>query len=493
MTFETLLAKKRADFVEATAPKPTVIALNTRGANPVIVTQVESIRFEKVLNDMGSITLTVVANPVNCAVFADVHPDATIPVIVQVGFLETVWFASHVTEKIADGEYSLVVEAVSPEKALHQLFAWPNPNLLPEAQISKVDVAAGPVATLVKDQILRPNLARMGRKTGGQVHYVAPFATKDTYTRSTIIGLKMDNVLEAIQNLLDSEGLTLSYSLYLPGRGQTPPAGHDPQRAAVIWDVEQRATLPAGGLVWHGLMRSAADFWQDTWDTLTGFTDYGASPEAVDYWGQPQQILRASQYDDVEITTVKPSASTFTVGGKSQDMLNDAISAGIRGLLSMVPPPFNIALDIFGLDDVMDDRLFAYHSFDDRSRRERMGPFGLFETFSPSVGLSLDAVMLMRQAQYRSRATRSHEVRLGGSAAFTPGEEFDVGTMLALELPRDRFTVAFVTRIAYTYNVDEDSRWDIQVSDRPRRDPIAAFTRALNGLGFLANKLLLVE
>lgn len=493
MSYETLKQIKDETFRDVAAPAPTIIALDPYGKNPVIIPQVMQMKYKVILNDVGQMSFRVPMNDVMFSLFANAHPDASIPVVVQLGGMETIWFVTHTDEVWTRTEEYLELSAVSPEKHLEKLFGWPNPRLLPEFQISKIDLAAGPVARLLKEQLMAPNFKRMGKKTRGQVHYVAPTTSADNYTRMTIIGIKMDEVLDLIKSLINTEGLTLTYDVYLPGRGQTPPPGHDSGRAAIVWDIKQRAELPAGGLLWQGIIKSVKDFWKDTWDTLTGFTDYGAENKAVDYWGKPQFMLRRDQYDDLTVTTVKPTASTYTVGGKTQDMLNDVISAAIKVLLQLIPPPFNIMLDVLGLDDIVEDRLFAYHSFDDWSRRDRMGPFGFFETFNPSVGLSLDAIMLMRQAQYKSRATRSHEVSLGSASSFAPGELLNVGSMIALELPEDRYAVSFVTEVDYKWSVSGDADLQFQLADRPRRDPQESMMKALTGLSTLINKASLAE
>ncbi|TRX42543.1 hypothetical protein [Corynebacterium guaraldiae] len=493
MSYEELLKVQQDTFLRATAPRPRVFALNSRGANPVELAEVLDLSFDVVLNDVGKVRVELPMNPVNEALFADAHPDASIPLVIQVGALETVWFVTHVDENVSWEGSSITLNGVSPERHLQSLYGWPNPRLLPEFQISKIKLAVGPVARLIKEQLLAPNFKRMGKKTKGQVHYVAPTKSADNYSRSTIIGIQMNEVLDLVRNLIDTDGLTLCYEAYLPGRGQTPPPGHDPNRMALIWDIQQRAELPPGGLLWEGIIKSVKDFWKDTWDTLTGFTDYDAENKAVDYWGKPQFMLRRNQYRDAHITTVKPTGSTYTVGGKSQEWFNDLLSAGLKAIFQMIPPPFNILLDLAGLDDILDDRLMAYHSFDDWSRRERMGPLGFFETFSPSIGLSLDAIMLMRQAQYKTRATRSHEVSLGGAMPFESSALLQVGSMIALELPRDRYAVSFVTEVHFDWSTTNDSQLEFQISDRPRRDPQESVLKALQGLATLVNKATLTE
>lgn len=493
MSYEELLKVQQDTFLRATAPRPRVFALNSRGANPVELAEVLDLSFDVVLNDVGKVRVELPMNPVNEALFADAHPDASIPLVIQVGALETVWFVTHVDENVSWEGSSITLNGVSPERHLQSLYGWPNPRLLPEFQISKIKLAVGPVARLIKEQLLAPNFKRMGKKTKGQVHYVAPTKSADNYSRSTIIGIQMNEVLDLVRNLIDTDGLTLCYEAYLPGRGQTPPPGHDPNRMALIWDIQQRAELPPGGLLWEGIIKSVKDFWKDTWDTLTGFTDYDAENKAVDYWGKPQFMLRRNQYRDAHITTVKPTGSTYTVGGKSQEWFNDMLSAGLKAIFQMIPPPFNILLDLAGLDDILDDRLMAYHSFDDWSRRERMGPLGFFETFSPSIGLSLDAIMLMRQAQYKTRATRSHEVSLGGAMPFESSALLQVGSMIALELPRDRYAVSFVTEVHFDWSTTNDSQLEFQISDRPRRDPQESVLKALQGLATLVNKATLTE
>ena len=493
MSYEELLKVQQDTFLRATAPRPRVFALNSRGANPVELAEILDLSFDVVLNDVGKVRVELPMNPVNEALFADAHPDASIPLVIQVGALETVWFVTHVDENVSWEGSSITLNGVSPERHLQSLYGWPNPRLLPEFQISKIKLAVGPVARLIKEQLLAPNFKRMGKKTKGQVHYVAPTKSADNYSRSTIIGIQMNEVLDLVRNLIDTDGLTLCYEAYLPGRGQTPPPGHDPNRMALIWDIQQRAELPPGGLLWEGIIKSVKDFWKDTWDTLTGFTDYDAENKAVDYWGKPQFMLRRNQYRDAHITTVKPTGSTYTVGGKSQEWFNDMLSAGLKAIFQLLPPPLNVILDLAGLDDILDDRLMAYHSFDDWSRRERMGPLGFFETFSPSIGLSLDAIMLMRQAQYKTRATRSHEVSLGGAMPFESSALLQVGSMIALELPRDRYAVSFVTEVHFDWSTTNDSQLEFQISDRPRRDPQESVLKALQGLATLVNKATLTE
>lgn len=481
---------------EISAPKAKVYVLNPDGTQPLEMVQITSLKYEQVLNDVGQLRMSVLLTPQSQGAFIDVHPDASVPIVVQVAGMETVWFATHVEEEYGDAAPQINVIAVSPEKFLEAMYCWPNPLAPPEAQVSKRDIAVGPIAHIVKKQILRPNLARLTVRTlGGSVHHVAPVTKRDDYTRHTIIQMKMDQSLELIKSLLDPEGLTLTCRLYVPGRGDEPPKLHNPKKACLVWDVVQRAQLPSGGLFILGILKTQADFWKDVWNTITDYSlkGVGASSEAVDYWGKPQLMVRKHQYDSLLVETVKPTASVYTVGGNSPEWLNKMLATGLGTLMNMAAGPLGIFLDTSALNNVLDDRFMAYHSFTDFARLKRMGPFGMMETFKPSTGLSVDAVMMLKQQQYKTRATRSHEFTLSPSAGMVPGRDFEIGSMLALELPGDRYVVAFVQAIKYEWTNKSAPEVTVQVSDRPRRDPFEGLLRQFSSIAALVNKVALAE
>ena len=117
----------------------------------------------------------------------------------------------------------------------------------------------------------------------------------------------------------------------------------------------------------------------------------------------------------------------------------------------------------------------------------------MMETFSPSVGLTFDAMTLMRQQQLKTRSTRSHEFTLLPNVGLAPGVDYQIGSMLALELPGERYVVAFVTSIKYKWTTTSAPEVIVQVADKPKRDPVDAVLRQFTGIAALINKVALLE
>lgn len=476
---------------QVSAPEAKVFVLTPDGSRVTRLTKVMSVEYEVVLNDVGQLRLECELNETSKAVFLDVHPDASIPVIVQTGDMETVWFTTHVVEDYDQVYPSVQVVAVSPEKFLEGMFAWPNPHMPAEMQVSKEAVRVGPIATVVKMYLLEPNFDRMQLGNSRRVHWVAPPTLADDYTRHVAVTMKMNQSLEFIKSLMDAEGLTLTAELYLPGRGQRKPPWHKEDRPAVIWDVKQRAEIPSGGLFLRGLARSVADFWKDVWATIATSTSQAAN--SVEYWGEPQLMIRREQYASLRIETVKPTAWRYTVGGQSPQWLNMLVQMGITTMLNVVSGGLGVVMGSGALAEVGKNRIMSYHSFPDLARKARMGPFGMMETFTPSTGLTVDAVTEMKQAQLKSRSTRSHEFVLQPTVGLAPGVDYQIGSMLALELPGDRYVVAFVTSIKYKWTVSSAPEVTVQVADKPRRDPLDAIMRQFTGIAAVINKVALLE
>lgn len=476
----------------ASSPQATVLVLNPAGTAVTRLTKLISIEYEVILNDVGQLRLECELSETSQAVFLDVSPDAGVPVIVQTGEMETVWLTTNVVEYYDGPRPVIQVVAVSPEKYLEGMFTWPNPYLAPELQVSKRKVTAGPVAVLVKQSILKPNFVRMSWWSGDAFHYVMPHVEADNYTRFTTVSMKMNQSLDFIKTLLDAEGLTLTAELYLPGRGQRKPPGmKGPDRPRLMWDVKQRAELPSGELFFKGLGRSIADFWKHVWEVIAPSSE--VSPSAVDYWGKPQLMIRRNQYANLRVETVKPTAWRYTVGGQSPEWLNSLVQMGVTTLINIASGGLGVLLGSSALAEVTKDRIMAYHSFPDLARKKRMGPFGMMETFSPSTGLTIDALSLIKQSQLKSRATRSHEFEMKPTVGLLPGVDYKIGSMLALELPGERYVVAFVTQIKYKWTTTSAPEVTVQVADRPRRDPFDAVMRQVTGLTAMINKVALLE
>lgn len=475
---------------DVSSPQAQVFVLNPEGTRATRLTRLVSIEFDQYLNDVGQLKLECELNETSQMVLVDAHPDASIPVIVQVGSLETVWFTTHVIENYDGPRPTVQVVAVSPEKFLETLFAWPDPIMPAEAQISKHGVRFGPVAHVVKTALLGENFFRMLKVDWHSVHTVAPIVKADDYTPWVTVSTKMNNELDLIRSLLDNAHLTLTATLYLPGRGQTPPKGKDASRPWLVWDVVQRAEIPSGGLFLRGLMRSVADFWKDVWATVANSTSQSAN--SVEYWGKPQLMVRRHQYASLRIETVKPTAWRYTVGGQAPEWLNSLIQMGVGTAINVASGGLGIVMNSSALAEMAKNRVMTYHSYPDWARRKRMGPFAMMETFTPSVGLSADALIAMKQAQLKSRSSRAHEFVINPVVGLAPGVDFQIGSMLALELPGDRYVVAFVTSFQYRWTTSSAPELTVQVADKPRRDPLDGAMRQLTGLATLINKAALL-
>ena len=472
------------------SPQAQVYVINPDGTHTTRLTRLVSIEFDQYLNDVGTLRLECELNETSQRVLVEAHPDESVPLIVQAGPLETLWLTTHVVENYDGPRPTVQVVAASPEKYLESLFAWPNPRLPAETQVSKQGLAFGPVATVVKDGLLKPNFERVARLGKHSVHVVAPKADADNYTPWVAVDMKMNTMLDLVRSLLDNANLTLVTRLYLPGRGQTPPPGCDKSKPWIVWDVVQRAEIPSGGLFLRGLMRSIEEFWKDVWATVANSTSQAAN--SVEYWGKPQLMVRRHQYASLRIETVKPTAWRYTVGGQAPEWLNALIQMGVGTAINMASAGLGVLLNSDALAEMTKNRVMSYHSYPDLARHNRMGPFAMVESFAPSVGLSADALISMKQSQIRSRSSRAHEFVINPVVGLAPGVDFEMGSMLALELPGDRYVVSFVTAFRYKWTTTSAPELTVQVADRPRRDPLDSVMRQLSGLASLVNRAALL-
>lgn len=471
----------------ASAPEAKVFVLSPDGSRHTQLTRTLSIEYEVLMNDVGQLRLEVELSPTTEAVFLQSHPDEAIPIIVQAGAMETLWLTTNVVEWYEGSTPTIQVVAVSPEKYLETLYAWPLPEAPAEAQVNKEGTYVGPVVTVVK-QLLNRNFRRMTWRKD-RLHYVAPEAPADQYSRMVIIQVKMNPMLDLIKDLIDTEALTIAASVYLPGRGQTPPSGHDPKRPAIMWNVEQRAKLPSGGVMLRGFVRTLQDFWSDIWSSLT-LQDQ--SVDAVKYWGEPQLMIRKHQYASLRIETVKPTAWRYTVGGQSPQWINILSQMAIGTAINVASGGLGVMLNSSAVAQIGNNRIMSYHSWPDGARMRRMGPFGMMEAFAPTVGLTVDALTTIKRLQLKSRSTKAHEFQLLPTVGLQPGVDYRVGSMLSLELPGDRYVVAFVTSIRYTWTDEGAPQVEVQVADRPVRDPLDASLRQIKGVTSLINKVALL-
>ena len=488
MSFDGLLAQQAADVHDAAVPAARLFLFNREMTQHIPVNRIISWEFEQILNETGQMRVVIPADPDYLAVTADVHPDAAIPMVAMIGEHATCWFVTHVTEIYEAGDDVLELSLVSAEAHLEHMYTWMDALLPAEAQVTKVKIAMGPVAVIVKHEILKPNFERFSNSP----HRVKALSLADGHTRHTMVTMQMDQAFEVIKTLLDVEGLTVEARPHVPGLTEVPGFGDQP---CLVWDVVQRAQLPHHGLIIMGVIRSVGALWDDVWRTLTGFyrADDALAQNSHRYWGQPQYVIRKEMVQRYEITTQKPTAYRATVGGKSPEWLNNILSMGIRALIEKAVPGLGIVLDVTGLDEILDNRIGAYHSWKDSPRYERMGRFGFFEEFRAGTGLTLEAFFALREIQWKTRSTKTYTAEIEPGDAFAVGRELVCGQMVALELPRDRAIVAFVTRIKFRWDAGTDPYLEVHIGERPKRDPQDAVVRRLRSLSLVANKLMLLD
>lgn len=454
-------------------------------------------RYRRKWNQVGSIRLAFRPDDRTREAFSEVHPDAAIPIVTVDNGKRLVWFVTNVDEFWSRDDADITVNAVSPEKFLEHVRLWSDPLLPAEAQVSREQIAIGPVATVVKFFWLGPNLSRLQgnfwKLPDGNLldprswnpiaqtmspHLVAPTIRQDA-SKWTALTVAFDEALDSISDLLSSHGLTLTTRLYLHGVDEQPFPLMPLTRTTLIWDVEERADAPAVGALVAGVGRTISDLVQSIGNVVTApiiSPSANNEREYKDFWARPKMVIRQGEYESCRTITEKPSASTYTVGGRAPEWLNKLIQSGVKSAMLAASGPWSVVmqqpLDIGAFEAVVDDRVATYHSFYDRARATRAGRWRFHESFKGSTtALTLSAVSEILMMQWKSKSNRGYEVELSAGYPLIPGVDYDIGDYIAVETPDGNTFLAYVTVIEREMRENGDVVYTVTISEKPVNSP----------------------
>lgn len=530
---------------------PTVSALLLNGdlTDFIPIHSIVSISMTSLLNEMGSLTLQIPAQApyVRWCLGGDI--DKSLIVEVSVGSFRTLWFVTHIAEVWDNGVGLIELSCASPEIWLQKMYCRTNPRVADVMQINKEGrFICGPCAQVLKEEILLPEFKRHGvwtqrvrehanytnwqgwaantilgslaqeilnaldslykllDNTNRSIHQVAPTTVEDTRTRSTVLSLRMNNLLEVTQTICKTEMLTLTAQLKLPGRDNT-------STPHVLWDTRSRMTIPN----WTQLpiVGGILEFTSNAWETIKNATPSTDTTQALPgtFTSHQRHIIHKDQYTTINITTTKPTAWYTVVGGRSNPLVNYlsnlASNVVINTLTSLLPAVgatiagpagagiggvvggiLNSALTDSGWEQ---DRLLSFQYSVDYKKGSRVGALGLFEDFQSGTAFTFDSFFAIRQLQYKSRTVRTYEVELPAGESFTIGTELNLGDEIGLELPRGGGVLAWVTRIDLNWEQGESPTFTFSVSDRAPRSSQESLMQSLGAVASLANRLLLVS
>jgi hypothetical protein len=500
-------------------PKAKVRVCNNQMQPVAIAYDYRDLSFTDKLNAAGGLSMRLPANDTYVEAIIEPHIDAVIPIIVELPGYRTVWFVTSFTE-ITDehGAEWIDIAAVNCWEFMNRTVLWPSPALPAEFQLPKEWIGIGPSASLIKYWYLMPNLARLqapfwSLPDGDLMNLqswnllrnaqwpimVRPSSVINDTSGWTAMSTRMDVAGPAFEDVLKTEGLQLSFELYIHGEDPQPfPELMLLDRTTLLVDVVQKADLKSfTGTLLDGLIRTGVDMLDDGLSWLLypilnqdDYSDYFANILGT-LPGKPWIVYHKGTVSTAESVTHKPMASRATVGGHSPDWVNKAavaIANALLGWLGMAIGLPGLAIGIF--EDEVKDVVLAFHTWEDRGRASRAGPWRFREVFKEaSSGLSLNALAAIKTALWETRAWVSHRITVTNGKPFFLGLHMGLGDPVGYE-KRGKVNADYVYAINYRDSRDALGQVSMDIGDGSlEREPGSLALSKIRRFGAFANRL----
>ncbi|MFF1531494.1 hypothetical protein, partial [Cellulomonas sp. NPDC058312] len=455
--------------------------------------------------------------------FVDVDVDAAIPIIVDLPGYQTVWFVTEFDEvEDEDGSEYLEVIAINAWEYINRTVFWASPAMPAEFQLPKEWIGIGPAISLIKYWYILPNLARLqapffSLPDGDLLNLqswnllrnaqwplmVKPTSVIHDTSNITAMATRFENGGDAIVDILKTEGLQLTFDLYIHGESEQPfPEIMELTRTTMLIDIVQKADLRAfTGTVIDGIIRTGLEILDDGLSWLAypildqdDYSDYfqnlfGTLPY------KPWIVYHKGTCLSSSSKTHKPMASRATVGGKSPGWVNKAAVAASNALLGYLGLAIGIpglAIGIF--EDEVKDVAMAFHTWEDRPRAIRAGPWRFREVFKEcSSGLSLDALAAIKTALWENRGWVSHRITVTNGKPFYVGLHMGLGSPIGYE-KRGKIQTDYLYAIDYEDSDTKRGKLEIEIGDGTTDlEPGALALGKIRRFGAFANKLALAS
>ncbi|MEY8565212.1 hypothetical protein AALF15_01395 [Corynebacteriaceae bacterium 7-707] len=354
------------------------------------------------------------------------------------------------------------VAAAHVKKYLDACHLWADPLLPPEVQISGKYRAIGPAVTVLKTAWAL-NLARLQAEMWS-IPVTNPFdpgtwnllakALDPIIVNPRRTGLKdtsswvwaewcMETAWEAGVEVCKAKDLSITVDLWLPGDAQPFPEWLTLTEPKLIVDIVPSAReVTFTGTIIDGVIRDAIKMVDDVWDWVTyplldpagGIYEWIESRQGQ----MPIPVYRSGEWsvmESEEKTITYPSASRSTVGGKSPDWLNTLIADGVGVGISAIGTAIGLpGLRIGFIEKLAQNRLFAYHSMENRRQAAEAGRWRLRESFagSQTTALSLQAREAALSDMWANRGRVSRRVTVANGTPYFVGRHLRPGHPVAL-------------------------------------------------------------
>ena len=435
----------------------------------------------------GSITFTVPDDEFYREYFYELPQGQARPVVIQLPHYRTMWLITDFKRVRQGFKRYIEVSGVGCLEYLNWIHLWPVPFMPAEFQPIHYWYAVGPAITNMS-AALQANLLRLQgdffsvptgdllkpetyNLVGKMLHplIVNPRnkLVKDTSQWITA-SWRMDKAMDAFTEICETEGITLTATLFDPDAGDPQPFPEFltlTKPTLIIDFVEKGAPIGLTGTLVDGLFRTAVVMADDAlewivYPILNGndYKDY--LQRATGMINQkPFACYTTGQYSPIpsfEQTTHIPTASRITAGGKSPEWVNTLMVTGANLAIGALGTAIGVpGLQIGIFESLVKDTVMAFHSSEDLHRANEGGPWRLRETFaeSSSTGLSMLTVAGMKSAHYKTRGYVSHAIEVSNGSPYFAGRDLNTGDPIGVELFDGTVEVDRLKEISY-----EDTR-----------------------------------
>lgn len=503
-------------------PKARVRVMNKDMELVALATDYRVLKFKDKMNAAGALQMRLPASEKWIEAIGDVDVDAAIPIIVDLPGYQTVWFVTD-SDEVEDenGDEYIDVVAISDKEYLNRMVLWASPGMPAEFQAPKEWIGIGSARSLIKFWYLMPNLARLqgfsGLPDGDLLSLqswnllrnaqwplmVRPSSVIHDTSKVVAMATRFDVAGDAIADILKTEGLQLVTELYIHGESEQPfPEIMMLDRTTLLIDIVEKADLRVfTGTALDGIIRTGLEILDDGLSWLAypilsqdDYSDYfqklfGMLPY------KPWIVYHKGTVASSSTKKYKPRASRATVGGKSPGWVNKAAVAASNALLGYLGLAIGIpglAIGIF--EDEVTNIIMAFHSWEDRARALRSGPWRFREVFrEASTGLSMDALAAIKTALWETRGYIAHRITVTNGRPFYVGLHMGIGDPVGYE-KRGQINTDYLYSIDYEDSPSKFGHLELEIGDGTQDlEPGALALGKIRSFGAFANRLALAS